>query len=129
MRIMCVDNSKRDLRRIMKCCLKAPQVSDVVGFTTEKEALTWLRDHPCDIAFMETLKAGFDGFQLAANAKELCPEIAVIFVTDDDSHSLEAFELHAKGYLLKTSAMNRIVKEIEYVEIAMANRRKSGFKC
>ena len=53
MRIMCVDNSKRDLHRIMKCCLKAPQV----GFTTEKEALMWLRDHPCDIAFMETLKA------------------------------------------------------------------------
>lgn len=68
MRIMCVDNSKRDLHRIMKCCLKAPQV----GFTTVKEALTWLRDHPCDIAFMETLKAGFDGFQLLLSTLKNC---------------------------------------------------------
>ncbi len=72
MRIMCVDNSKRDLHRIMKCCLKAPQVSDVVGFTSEKEALTWLRDHPCDIAFMETLTAGFDGFQLLLSTLKNC---------------------------------------------------------
>lgn len=128
MRIMCVDNNQRDLRKIMKYCLKAPRVSDVVGFTTEKEALTWLRDHPCDIAFMETLKAGFDGLRLAADAKKMRPEMAVIFVTDDESHSLEAYKLHAKGYLLKPSELKRIGEEIEYVERAIANPWNSSLE-
>ena len=123
MRIMCVDNNKRDLRRIMKRCLKAQRVSDVVGFTTENEALQWLREHPCDIAFLETMKAGFDGLRLAANAKKMRPEMAVVFVTDDESYSLEAYKLHAKGYLLKPFDAKRIAEEIDYAESAIANRR------
>lgn len=128
MRIMCVDNNKRDLRRIMKCCLKAQRVSDVVGFTTENEALQWLRGHSCDLAFLETMKAGFNGLRLAANAKKMRPEMAVVFVTDDESHSLEAYKLHANGYLLKPFETKRIVEEIDYAENAIANPWNSGLE-
>lgn len=82
MRIMCVDNSKRDLHRIMKCCLKAPQV----GFTTEKEALTWAARSSMRYSLYGDVEGGIRWVStLAVNAKELCPEIAVIFVTDDEA--------------------------------------------
>lgn len=115
MRIMCVDNDQKALRRVMKHCSNNREVTDVVGFSTEREAMAWLRFHPCDIAFMETFKPGLNGMRLATNVRRLYPEVAVVFVTDKKFYALDAIQLHVTGYLLKPVSSDRLREEIEYV--------------
>ena len=119
MRIMCVDNDQTALRRIMKYCSELQEVTDVVGFTTEMEAMAWLRFHPCDITFMETYKPGLNGLQLAANVRKLYPEVAVVFVTDEAFYARDAIRLRVTGYLLKPLSRGRLKAEIEYVKSVM----------
>lgn len=65
---------------------------------------------------METMKPGFNGLKLAADAQKLRPNLAILFVTDQKNYGLDAFELHAVGYALKPIKRKRLAEEIEYIK-------------
>ena len=116
MRIICVDSDKMSLRRTMRICRGHPWVTAVTGFTDCTEAMSWIRNNPCDVAIMETMKPGFNGLKLAAGAQKLRPNLAILFVTDEKIYGLDAFELHAVGYVLKPIKRERLAEKIEYIK-------------
>ena len=114
MKILCVDDDANDLRAAVSMCEKLPRLEAVHGFSSPAEALSWLKDHPADIALLDIAMPGMDGIALAREILAIQPETAVLFLTAHPGYALEAFEVHAAGYMLKPVSAERLASEVEY---------------
>ena len=115
MKILCADDEELVLGLTVSLCQQLPQVSEVKGFTKGLAALDWLQDHVVDVAILDINMPDIDGLSLAARIKEKHPDTAIIFLTGYSQYAVDAFALHASGYLLKPLNPKRLAREIEYV--------------
>ncbi len=91
-----------------------PDGSEINGFTRASDALSYAAGNPVDIALLDIDMPGMNGLALAARLKELRPDTAIIFVTGYAQYAVEAFSMHAQGYLLKPLSRERLQEEIGY---------------
>lgn len=117
---ICVDDERRIMEHTVRMCLKLPQLTAVEGFIRAREALEWLDTHPADLALLDIDMPEMNGIELAARIKQLQPDIAVIFLAGYSQYALDAFSVHANGYLLKPVMEERLSQEIA---CALAYRR------
>ncbi len=120
MRIVCADDEELVLGLSVSLCRELPQKPEVVGFRKAGETLAWLTEHPADIALLDVNMPDMDGLTLAAKIKALRPDISIIFLTGYTEYAVDAFGLHASGYLLKPVSAERLAAEIDY---AMSGKR------
>lgn len=114
MRILCVDDEVLILELTVSMCRALPQAPEVVGLQNAGEALQWLAGNSADILLLDINMPEMDGITLAAKAKELQPDLSVIFLTGYSEYAVDAFRLHASGYLLKPVSAQRLAAEIDY---------------
>jgi two-component SAPR family response regulator len=114
MTILCVDDEKLLLEDTVIMCRELPQADTVQGFSNPLEALDWMREHSPDVALLDINMPVMSGLKLAAEIKRLSPDTAVIFLTGYSEYALEAFEVHAVGYLLKPVNTERLAAQIAY---------------
>ena len=126
MTILCVDDEYLILQEIVAQCRAMPDVEEAVGFTSGYEALAWLDDHTADIALLDIDMPGMDGITLAMEIKQRKPDTAIIFLTAFAQYSLQAFSLHASGYLLKPVEPARLAEEFAYAMSVRPPRRETG---
>ena len=115
MRAICVDDESLILEMTVSECRKLPQLEEVTGFTHPTEALRWLDGHPADLALLDIEMPEMNGIALAARIKELRPNTAILFVTGYSQYAVDAFALHASGYLLKPVRREQLAAEVEYI--------------
>ena len=120
MRIICVDDEKLVLGFAVHLCKELPQVDEVKGFSSALEALDWLKENPADIALLDIDMPNMNGISLAVKIKEQCPHTAIIFLTGYSHYAVEAFKIHAQGYLLKPISKEKLAEEIDYALSAKA---------
>ena len=125
MTIVCVDDDAPALELHMSLCRGLPEYHEVIGFRRAGEALEWLRSNTADIALLDICMPELDGLTLAAKARELRPGIAVIFLTAHAEYAVDAFALHASGYLLKPVSRERLSEEIAFAASGRTPRPKS----
>ena len=58
---------------------------------------------------------GMTGLELAARLKKSNPDIHIIFVTGHEKYAVEAFAIHATGYLLKPVDEAALERELTFV--------------
>ena len=116
MRIICIDDEPLILNMTVELCEKLPQKPDVKGFTKASEALSWLEKHAADIALLDINMPDMTGLQLAAKIREIDSNTAIIFLTGHSEYALDAFKLHASGYLMKPLNKSRLAEEIEHAQ-------------
>ncbi len=114
MQILCVDDEVLILELTVAMCRALPQKPEVTGVLSAGEALSVLRTTPADIAILDINLPDMDGITLAARIKELQPDISIIFLTGYSEYAVDAFGLHASGYLMKPVNAKRLAEEIEY---------------
>lgn len=114
MRAICVDDEELVLRLTISLCELSPLVDEAKGFTRAVEVLSYLEENRADIAILDVDMPDMDGISLAMKIKEKRPEIAVIFLTGYSQYAVDAFAIHASGYLLKPVSRERLFSEIEY---------------
>ncbi len=114
MKAICVDDEAAALEKTVSVCRKLPELEDVRGFAAPDAALQWAESHAVDLALLDIEMPGINGIALAGRIRELHPEAAVIFVTGHARYALDAFAVHASGYLLKPVSESRLVSEISY---------------
>ncbi len=114
MKIICVDDEPLILKMTTDLCRELPQKPEVNGFSSATDALLWLEDHNCDIAILDINMPDMSGITLAASIKNKHPFTAIIFLTGYSEYALDAFKLHASGYLLKPVNKQRLTEEINY---------------
>ena len=120
MQIICVDDEALVLGLTVSLCKELPQQPQTQGFQKAADALGWLQTHNADIAILDINMPDMDGITLAARIKELHPDTAIIFLTGHAQYAVDAFGLHASGYLLKPVGAQRLAAEVNY---AMSGRR------
>lgn len=114
MKIVCVDDKKLILDLTVSMCRTLPQKPDTVGFQSPAEALEWVRRHGADIAILDINMPQMNGITLAVKLKEINRSLAVIFLTGCAEYAVDAFSLHASGYLMKPVSQERLAAEINY---------------
>ena len=123
MNIICVDDEELVLQHTVKLLKSLPTVDNVTGFSKVKDALKALDGDPIDIAILDIDMPEMNGIALAALAKEKQPDLRIIFLTGFSEYAVDAFALHASGYLLKPVSKDRLSAEIDY---ALMDRGGSG---
>lgn len=121
MKIICVDDEQLVLGLTISLCRELEQITEVKGFTKAGDALSYLKEHTADIALLDINMPDMDGITLAAKIKERRPDTAILFLTGYAQYAVDAFRLHASGYLLKPVNKERLVEEVEY---ALSYRRQ-----
>ena len=115
MKIICVDDEQLILKLVVRMCEKLPQISEAVGFSSSNEALEYLKENDADIALLDIEMPRINGITLAEKIKEQNPDISVIFLTGYPQYALDAFRIHASGYILKPIERQNLEAEIDYV--------------
>jgi len=124
MRIICVDDEELILNLVVYMCEQLPQVDEVKGFSSANKALEYMKNNRADIALLDIDMPEMNGINLAVKLKQLNPDIAVIFLTGYSQYAVEAFKIHANGYLLKPINKERLQEEINY---AVSEKRPAKY--
>ena len=129
LKVLIVDDESLARSRIRKFLVQESDVEIVGECGNGPEAITFLRNHVTDLAFLDVQMPEVSGFDVlrALPAEELP---AVVFVTAFDQHAIEAFEVRALDYLLKPftkarlhDAVNRARQHVEDRSLAVTNRQ------
>ena len=123
MTAICVDDEPLVLQLTLSLFRDLPRFDRVEGFAGPLEALDWLETHHPDIALLDIDMPGMNGLELAARIRETHPDTAVIFLTGYAEYALDAFKLHASGYLLKPINREKLSAEVDY---AIAHRNRAA---
>lgn len=125
MTAICVDDEPLVLQLTLSLFRDLPRFSEVEGFAGALEALDWLENHTPDIALLDIDMPGMNGLELAARIREMHPDTAIIFLTGYSEYALDAFQLHASGYLMKPINREKLAAEVEYA-LSGKNRPSSS---
>ena len=65
-----------------------------------------------DIVFSDIEMPGMTGLELALQIKKMSPDTRIVFVTGYSEYAVEAFRMHASGYIMKPITSERIREEL-----------------
>ena len=114
MRAICVDDEGLILDRTVSLVKKTNKFDNVESFMDALDALEYLDTAKADLALLDIDMPQMGGLELAENMKKKCPGIKIIFLTGYSEYAVDAYALHASGYLLKPIGYDRLLSEIEY---------------
>jgi two-component SAPR family response regulator len=116
MRVIIVDDEYLSLVKLSKMLKEFDQITFINAYNDPLEALDKAREDNPDIAFLDIDMPGMNGLVLAEALIDILPDIEVVFVTAHDKYALQAFQIHAVGYLLKPVQFDDINKELRVIE-------------
>lgn len=125
MRVICVDDERLLMEDTAALCRTLECVDEAVGFTRPQDALRWLETHRADAALLDIDMPCMSGLELAAAVKARWPETAVVFLTGYSQYALDAFGVHASGYLLKPVRREKLEAELLHA-VPEDRRRQRG---
>jgi two-component SAPR family response regulator len=113
---LCVDDEALLLEDLKRAVEKSPDISQVYAFDDAIDADEWAQTHKADIAFLDVRMPVVDGLELARRLHRSQPGLPIVFCTGYKEYALEAFTVHASGYLLKPVRPDKVQDEIEHVK-------------
>lgn len=113
MHIIATDDEQGALNVLVGAIEEVVPHAEVHGFRNPLEALEFMKEIKCEVAFLDIEMREMSGIVLARNLKEIYPKINVVFVTGYSQYANEAFALRASGYVYKPVTANKILVEME----------------
>ncbi len=124
MNIIAVDDEELALQNILGLLGKAEPDAVLHGFDEAEDAFAYLAQNNVDIAFLDIDLPDINGIALAKKCRELCPNVNIIFATGYQSYAIDAFKLHASGYLLKPVRMDELRAELDNLRRLPSSTKK-----
>ncbi|MBR1747554.1 MAG: response regulator [Clostridia bacterium] len=132
MRILLVDDEELQLLRLTEAVKKALP-ADNVFLSYANPVLAWEenKETPVDIAFLDINMPVINGILLAKKLKTVNPQVNVIFVTAYNEYALDAYKLHASGYVTKPVNLEKIQEELDGLRypVELKSTKKLQVKC
>lgn len=113
MKIIAVDDEILAVENITALLRQAEPEAEILSFTEPEDAFHYLSENKVDIAFLDIEIGAYSGLELARECKALCPQLNIIFVTGYSQYTIDAFKLHASGYLLKPVRSSDLRTELD----------------
>ena len=131
MKILLVDDEELQLLRLEGAIKNILPKEEFLTYTNPLKALEETQNTQIDLAFLDIEMPGINGIQLAKKLKSVNPLIKVIFVTAFNDYALEAYKIHASGYITKPVNEMKIKEEIDELEkyIPLKENNKIQIKC
>ena len=112
MKIIAVDDERIALEGLLDMIGEAAPTAELNGFEYPEDALAFVDENDCNIAFLDVEMAGMSGVELAEQLKRRNPDINIIFATGFEEYRKEAYDLHASGYLTKPITVEKVKREL-----------------
>lgn len=122
MKVICVDDERLLLEDTVAMCAELPEIGEAKGFVRADSALRWIDGNRVDLALLDIDMPDMSGIELAARIKRKSPDTAIIFLTGYAQYALDAFSVHAAGYLLKPVSREALAANVAY---ALSGKRKA----
>lgn len=124
LRVFVVDDESPARRKILRFLGRDPEVSVVGEAENGPEAVRGIQRTTPDLVFLDVQMPGMDGFEVIRRL-ESGPLPRIVFVTAHDEYAIQAFEVHAFGYLLKPFDHARFAKVLAHAKEHLAAGRKA----
>lgn len=112
----------REYRNVLEITLRRAKGIDLVGSSgTAERALDLLKDqqeqHKVDVLLLDLQLPGISGLDAIPHFRQLIPDLKIIVLTQSDKEAdvLTAIKRGANGYLLKSTSVDEISENIEFV--------------
>ena len=132
MRILLVDDEKLQLIRLQKAVEEAVgEDCEILSFSNPSQAMAAVEEQTIDLAFLDIEMPGMNGIQLAKELKQINPKINTVFVTAYEQYALDAYRIHASGYVTKPVNKEKISAELANLRnpIPLPSGKKLQIKC
>lgn len=126
MNILAVDDERLALAALVSAIEEADPKARANGFRTAGDALAALEARAYDVAFLDIELRGSSGMALAEEFKRRYPELRIVFVTGYSEYAVDAFALHADGYVMKPVEPERIREELDRLRAGIEARGSLG---
>lgn len=115
MRVFAIDDEPKMLRMLQEAIREAEPGAEILAFPNAAEVLEALPDpgKQPDVVFCDIELPGMSGLTLATKIKEAAPNAQIVFATGYDQYALEAFRMHARGYLMKLVDAAAVREELD----------------
>ena len=124
-----VDDEVLMLGTLAAAVKASPDISEVFQFSGCDEALTFVKEHSVDIAFLDINMRGMGGLALAKKIIGSCPDCKIVFCTGYEEYAIPAFKLHASGYLMKPVSAKDVQVEIDNIKGIRQSQKPLAVKC
>ena len=129
MKIIALDDEELALEGLMDAIRACAPNAELHGFSYAEDVLVFLRDHSCDVAFLDVEMAGINGVELAEQLKLRNPDVNLIFATGFSSYQGNAFDLHASGYLMKPITAEKVKRELDNLRRPVPEEKRIQVQC
>ena len=117
-----VDDEPLAVKLLESFVAKTPQLQLLASFTDSVEALSFLRDHPVQLVFMDIQMPDMNGMELS----HMLPErTKVIFTTAFKEYAFESYEVSAIDFLLKPIRYNKFIAAVEKAEQWFSHQKET----
>lgn len=122
MLIFTLDDEALLLKQSESVIKEAAPDAEVMAFRRSADALAAISEQGVkpDVVFSDIEMPGLNGLAFAAKLKELSPDTVIVFVTAYSQYALEAFRVHARGYVLKPLDADRVREELASLPSAIS---------
>lgn len=112
--VIAVDDEPLALRNLVRILRETDAGCTPHTFSLPSQAIAFACEHPVDIALLDIEMPEMDGLACARALKELRPDVKIIFVTSYEQYAVDAFAIHATGYLLKPVRVEDMRRELTF---------------
>lgn len=132
MKVLLVDDEELQLIRLENAVKKV--LSDgyeFLTYTNPVQAWNENKENKIDVAFLDIEMPVINGIHLAKKLKSVNPLINIVFVTAYENYALDAYKLHASGYVTKPVNENKVREEVEGLRypVELKPTKKLQVKC
>jgi len=112
-KVIAVDNAPELLERLSRILRNIEEIELLGVFEEAVAVVDYVREHSPDMVFTDIVMPDISGISLAAELHKLDPAPAVVLMSSIPGFSLEAWKIHAFGFIEKPYTRAQIVKMIE----------------
>ena len=114
LRVLVVDDEAPARRKLLRFLAGDEDVELVGEAANGREAVEAIRRTRPDLLLLDVQMPDFDGFEVVKQLQPPLPRI--VFVTAFDQYAIQAFDVHAFGYLLKPFDESRFQKVLSHAK-------------
>lgn len=115
MNFLLTDDEPLQLQELTSILRRIRPEAQVFTYTWPDDALEGAKARPIDVAFLDIQTGGMSGLELALELKKIQPGVHIIFVTGFSQYAVDAFAMHASGYLLKPATEEAVLRELTFL--------------
>lgn len=129
MKAIAVDDEINMLETLKEAIQASSDIESVASFSSCSGALAYVSENNVNVAFLDINMRGMGGLELAVKISELRPKCKIVFCTGYGEYALDAFQIHASGYLMKPITAQSVQKEIDHIKYIHTGEKLLTVKC